>query len=114
MNFLDGRIEQNRLSLDSGLTRDVQLAARSDGRVALGIRPEAIGVSPDGTDDMQIKVRNFELLGSVTYIYGVFENGERLTVQMPLQCNKTIGATLPSDTFHLFDGKSGQALAIGP
>ena len=118
MNFLEGRIERSRLSLNCGLTRDVQLAARSDGRVTLGIRPEAIGVSLDGTGDMQIKVRNFEQLGSVTYIYGTFENGERLTVQLgeqiPLQRNQTIGVTLPTDRFHVFDGESGQALALLP
>ena len=118
MNFPEGRIEQNRLSLESGLTRGVQLAARGDGKVTLGIRPEAVGVSLDGTGDMQIKVWNFEQLGSVTYIYGAFENGERLTVQLgeqiPLQRNQTIGVTLPTDRFRVFDGESGRALALKP
>ena len=102
--------------MKAGLTRDVPLAVPQNGTVTLGIRPEGIGLSLDGTGDAQIKVQNFEQLGSVTYIYGAFENGERLTVQLPEQIpltrNQTIGVTLPTDAFHIFDGETEASLEI--
>ncbi len=116
MNFLEGRVRQGRLSLDSGLTRRLQLASGRDGGVTVGIRPEAVGVSIEAPGDMRAKVRNFEQLGSVTYIYAAFENGERLTVQLaeqvPLRRGQAIGVRLPTDSFHVFDGESGRALAL--
>ncbi len=116
MNFLEGQMSGRRLSLGAGLLRDIPMAKDYDGKVTLGIRPEAIGVSLDGEGDMQIKVQNFEQLGSVTYIYGAFDNGERLTVQLaeqiPLERNQVIGVTLPTDKFHIFDGESEDALGL--
>ena len=116
MNFLAGQMSGRRLTLDAGLTRDLPMAKDFEGPVSLGIRPEGIGVSLDGEGDLQIKVQNFEQLGSVTYIYGAFENGERLTVQLaeqiPLSRNQTIGVTLPTEKFHIFDGASEIALPL--
>ena len=116
MNFLEGEISGRRLTLNAGLMRDIPMAENFDGRATLGIRPEGIGVSLEGDGDMQIKVQNFEQLGSVTYIYGMFENGERLTVQLPeqipLERNQTIGVTMPTDRFHLFDGETEGALGL--
>jgi len=116
MNFLQGNVSGRRLTLDAGLMRDVPLTENFDGQATLGIRPEGIGVSLDGDGDMQIKVQNFEQLGSVTYIYGVFENGERLTVQLPeqipLKRDQSIGVTMPTDRFHLFDGETEETLGL--
>ncbi len=116
MNFLAGRIEDGILTLDSGLVRDMPLAEEISGPVTLGIRPEGIGVSLEGHGDAQIKVKNFEQLGSVTYIYGAFDNGEPLTVQLPEQIpltrNQVIGVTLPTEKFHLFGGEDEHALAM--
>lgn len=114
MNFLEGQMARRTLTLGAGMSREVPLAEGKTGAVTLGIRPEGIGVSLDGHGDMQIKVKNFEQLGSVTYIYGAFDNGERLTVQLPEQIpltrNQTIGVTLPTEAFHIFDGGSEQTL----
>ena len=52
---------------------------------------------------MQISVQNFEQLGAITYIYGTFENGERLTVQLPQQIPLTrgqkVGVTMNTENF---------------
>ena len=113
MNFLAGAFADGTLTLDAGIRRD--LKAGGTGKVTLGIRPEAIGVSLDGEGDGKITVQNFEQLGSVTYIYGAFANGERLTVQLgqqvPLSRGQDIGVTLPTEAFHLF-GENDQAMDI--
>ena len=113
MNFLGGRLEAGKLVLDCGVTR--KLPAIGAQPITLGIRPEAVGVALDGSGDAQIRVQTFEQLGAVTYIYGAFENGEKLTVQLarqvPLQRGQTIGVTLPSDAFHIF-GEDDRALEI--
>ena len=105
MNFLNGRLEAGLLRLDMGMERDVGLGAKPQA-VTLGIRPEAIGVSLEGVGDAKVTVQTFEQLGSVTYIYGAFANGEPLTVQLPeqipLQRGQEIGVTLPSEAFHIF------------
>ena len=85
MNFLSGRLARQTLSLDAGLVRDVPVANAGDQNVTLGIRPEAIHVSLEGEGDLQASVRNFEQLGAVTFVYGAFANGERITVQVAKQ-----------------------------
>ncbi len=104
MNFLNGVLEGGVLKLDCGMVRDVP--CEHAGKVTLGIRPERIGVSLDGHGDEVITVENYEQLGAVTYIYGAFTNGERLTVQhahqIPLKRGQQIGVTFPTEAFHLF------------
>ncbi len=104
MNFLNGVLEGGVLKLDCGMVRDVP--CEHAGKVTLGIRPERIGVSLDGHGDEVITVENYEQLGAVTYIYGAFANGERLTVQhahqIPLKRGQQIGVTFPTEAFHLF------------
>ncbi|WP_370311905.1 ABC transporter ATP-binding protein [Sagittula sp.] len=104
MNFLNGVLEGGVLKLDCGMVRDVPCAHA--GKVTLGIRPERIGVSLDGHGGEVITVENYEHLGAVTYIYGAFANGERLTVQhahqIPLKRGQQIGVTFPTEAFHLF------------
>lgn len=116
MNFLEGHLSGKTLKLVSGMTREVPLAQSADMPVTLGVRPETIDVSLDGHGDMQIKVQNFEQLGSVTYIYGAFPNGERLTVQLaqqiPLERGQMVGVTLNTRNFHIFGGDSERALPM--
>lgn len=116
MNFLEGHLSGKTLKLVSGMTREVPLAQSADMPVTLGVRPETIDVSLDGHGDMRIKVQNFEQLGSVTYIYGAFPNGERLTVQLaqqiPLERGQMVGVTLNTRNFHIFGGDSERALPM--
>ena len=111
MNFLEGRLDGRTLTLNCGLVREV--AAERQGPVTLGIRPEAMDVSLDGSGDLTLTVETFEQLGAITYIYGRFPNGERLTVQLARQVSLTrgqeVGVTMPTEAFHLF-GEDERAL----
>ncbi|MEM7615803.1 MAG: sn-glycerol-3-phosphate ABC transporter ATP-binding protein UgpC, partial [Pseudomonadota bacterium] len=80
MNFLNGTLDGQTLTLDCGMTREVPVAEGSAMPVTLGVRPEAIAVSLEGDGDTQVQVQNFEQLGAITYIYTAFPNGETLTV----------------------------------
>ena len=117
MNFLSGTIEEGYLRLACGLERQVSLQSSAyQGNVTLGIRPESIDVSLEGEGDIQIQVQNYEQLGAVTYIYGVFGNDEPLTVQLnrqiPIQRDQTIGVTLRTEYFHIFGGEDDQSLPM--
>ncbi|MBP0482510.1 ABC transporter ATP-binding protein [Sagittula salina] len=116
MNFLRGQLADGVLRTDCGLVRDVPFAGA--GKVTLGIRPEAVGVSLHGHGDVGhgdevIRVENYEQLGAVTYIYGAFANGEKLTVQhahqIPLRRGQEVGVRFPTEAFHLF-GEDDKAL----
>ncbi len=119
MNFLAGAIAPDgTLAMECGLRMPVRLGEDLD-RVTpctLGLRPETIGVSLEGTGDMVVKVQNFEQLGSVTYIYTVFPNGETLTVQLaqqiPLHRGQDIGVTFDPARFHIFAGEGERALDL--
>ena len=112
MNFLKATLQDRTLTLDCGPRQSVPYQA--SGQVICGIRPEAIGVSKEGKGDAQITVENYEQLGAVTYIYGAFSNGEKVTIQLPAQLalkhGEQLSITLPSDQIHLFDGESEMAL----
>lgn len=115
MNFLSGALDGETLELECGLSRKVATQSPVTAQsVTLGIRPEAIEVSLEGAGDAIVKVQNFEQLGAVTYIYAVFENGERLTVQLPKQIplkrGQTIGVSFETENFHLF---GADEMAIG-
>lgn len=116
MNFMSGMLEGNIITLDNGLSREIPLREPTRGLVTLGIRPEVIDVSLDGHGDDQIEVQNFEQLGSVTYIYGRFANGEPLTVQLaqqiPLTRGQFLGVTLHTKDFHVFGGKDELSLPM--
>ena len=116
MNFLAGKLEGKTLTLDCGLTREVPVTEAVTMPVTLGIRPETIGVSLDGEGDMTVAVQNFEQLGSVTYIYCAFPNGETLTVQIarqiPLKRGQTIGVTFETGSFHIFGGEGDKAIPL--
>ncbi len=120
MNFLQGRLDAGdpaTLTLDCGLTRALRVRdgfAAPSGSATVGVRPEAIGVSLEGAGDLRVKVQNFEQLGSVTYIYTVFPNGETLTVQhahqIPLRRGQEIGVSFDASGFHVFAGEGERAL----
>ena len=113
MNFLSGRLDGSTLSLACGVEREVPVISHE--AVTLGIRPEAIGVSLDRTGDAIVSVRNFEQLGSITYIYAAFPNGDPITVQLPEQVplvrGQEVGVTLPTAAFHIF-GEDERAMEL--
>ena len=120
MNFLEGRITsagETKLVLDCGHSRAIHpVTPQIDRSVSVGIRPEAIEVSTDGTGDIPVRVNNFEQLGSVTYIYTQLANGERLTVQLPrqvpLERNQELRISFPDSSVHLFGDDDEQAIEL--
>lgn len=121
MNFLAGTLEGDgevTMTLDCGLTRTLRIKRGEAGKapMTLGVRPETIGVSLDGQGDLVAKVKSFEQLGSVTYIYTEFPNGETLTVQqaaqIPLRRGQDIGVSFDSGSFHVFAGEGEVALKL--
>ncbi|WP_099827490.1 ABC transporter ATP-binding protein [Oceaniglobus indicus] len=118
MNFLRGTIAgAGTMALDCGAIVNVPLAAGVDAQPAtLGLRPESIAVSLDGTGDMTVTVQNYEQLGAITYIYTTFPNGETLTVQqsrqIPLRRGQQIGVTFDADSLHVFAGEDETALML--
>jgi ABC-type sugar transport system ATPase subunit len=116
MNFLNGQLDNQRVTLDCGMTRDFNFRRSENGGVTVGVRPEAIGVSLENKGDALVKVMNFEQLGAITYIYTIFENGETLTVQLPEQISLTrgqsIGISLPTNQLHVFAGDDETALSF--
>lgn len=110
MNFLRARLEDRTVTLESGSGRALPLTASYPAQGAtVGVRPEAIEVSLEGRGDQQIEVENFEQLGAMTYIYGAFPNGEKLTVQIarqiPLQRGQKVGVSFPAEAIHVFAGE---------
>ncbi len=116
MNFLEGTINNQSLSLDCGLQPELPIAEKLSGAATLGVRPEVIGVSLDGHGDAKVLVMNFEQLGAITYIYTSFDNGDTLTVQLAEQIALTrgqqIGITLPTEKLHIFAGENSCALTV--
>lgn len=108
MNFLSGQLENNgsRVALACGYSCDVRTDGVADQPITLGIRPEAIDVSLDGVGEVKARVKNFEQLGSITYIYTGLETGEELTVQLPKQVplkrNQELHITFSTDAMHVF------------
>ena len=105
MNFLKGRLAGDVAHLDCGISHAVAVQG-AEQEITLGIRPEAIEVSLEGSGDAQVKVQNYEQLGAITYIYTAFENGETLTVQLPRQIplkrGQMIGVSFDAEAAHVF------------
>jgi ABC-type sugar transport system ATPase subunit len=119
MNFLAGTLEgdgSSVMTLDCGLSRTLNLdrGTADKAPMTLGVRPETINVSLDGTGDLTATVKSYEQLGSVTYIYTEFSNGETLTVQqaaqIPLNRGQEIGVSFNTADFHIFAGEGEKAL----
>jgi sn-glycerol 3-phosphate transport system ATP-binding protein len=107
-----------------------------DGELVVGVRPEALRLSPEDTEDhtVMVRVEVVELLGHETIVYGSLRghgvatagsaaripslSGERTTVIARLDARRqpAVGemitlAMSPSDV-HLFDAASGEAMAL--
>ncbi len=82
--------------------------------VSLGVRPEAVHVRLDGSGEIQGTVRNFEQLGSITYLYVELPNQEMLTVhlssQLKVQRGQSVGVHFEPSECHLFRETDGATL----
>ena len=115
MNFLQGEVAKGEVVFARDVRKQVELTAdATDGAVTVGVRPESLLVSLDGKGDIEATVRNYEQLGSITYIYCTISTGEPLTVQLasqvPLQRGQTIGVSMPEAKLHVFAADGGRSL----
>ncbi len=118
MNFLQAQCStagsSANISFAGNITKSLHCDT-SESDVTVGVRPESIAVSLDGSGDTTTTVQNFEQLGAITYIYSRLTTGEPLTVQLasqiPLQRGQTIGVSFDTSTLHVFaNNDAGMAL----
>ncbi|CAG4905741.1 unnamed protein product [Acidocella sp. C78] len=118
MNFCAARLgpEGRSARLDAG--PEIALPAGSWGNegagVTIGIRPQhvALSTSPDA---MRVAIDLVEPLGSETLLHGHLANGEAFAIRVsgPAPDAAELGADLPAEQLHVFDGESGRRLAPG-
>jgi multiple sugar transport system ATP-binding protein len=118
MNFLTGRIErvadgEVSIAVEGAATvrLPTTLALSPGEAVSVGIRPEHLSASGEGTWPVEVDV--VEQLGGVSYIHGRLPSGERLVIAEPGQSSLKPGASLragaESDAIHVFKSDGGEA-----
>ena len=125
MNFLEGRVEGNRivlpaeqttLAINGGVRQ--ALAGVSTLEITVGVRPEHLVLSdqPAGADAFSIAgaVDTVEPLGHTTLVRAKMASGRRLSVllagKVRLKEGQTVHATFAPSHVYLFDRKSEQSL----
>jgi len=124
MNFLEGRIESDRILLpgeeatlaESSAIRQA-VARASTPEITVGIRPEHITFSdkPAGADTFSIAcaVDTVEPLGHTTLVRAKMASDRRLNVllarKVRLKEGQSVHAVFPADRIYLFDRKSEQS-----
>lgn len=118
MNFCAARLgpEGRSARLDAG--PEIALPAGSWGRegagVTIGIRPQHVTLSTSA-DALRVAIDLVEPLGSETLLHGHLGNGETFAIRVsgPAPGAAELGAELPAEQLHVFDGGSGRRLAPG-
>ena len=108
MNFLDARAERGRVLLGATPVAPTSLA---DGPCTLGLRPEHLGVDPDGALVGTVEV--FEHLGGEAFVHLALEGGQELVAKLDGDGSFRPGETLRLGTSagrcHVFDGSGRRA-----
>jgi len=117
INFFGGTAEVQdssaKLHLNCGIQMDLELSNQVDfrGEISLGIRPESIHIDLKNEGELHGTVRNFEQLGSITYLYVELANQEKLTVHLSSQADvrrgQQVGISFPATECHLFRESDG-------
>ena len=123
MNFFDGALRGGTLTLDSfeyELTPRQREAADGTDRLVLGVRPEDIEVDTDGSGAHQydVVVDVVEPRGDENTVHLTFDRAvdEPVTFTATvsglrdIRAGEPVVATLPPDTIHLFDARTGAAV----
>ncbi len=118
MNFLPGQIDGQRgaVVLETGARLALAFGAirtRHGVLVQVGLRPEQIGLRPDGQGDIAARLDFVEELGSGR-LYHLLVDDLPLTVvsadRHDLKPGDGIGVTVPQGAIHLFEAESGRRL----
>ncbi|EYR80238.1 MULTISPECIES: ABC transporter ATP-binding protein [unclassified Shinella] len=114
MNLVDADLSDGRLVLGEGVSIPApQGLTRREGRVTVGMRPEAIVPAGEG---LPFTIRGIEQLGSQTLFIGELA-GRRLRVMTGRRDDVALGSSMriivPEAAIHLFDRESGERLSTG-
>ncbi len=114
MNLIEADLADGRLVLGEGVSLPAPSdLARREGRVTVGMRPEAIVPAGEG---LPFTVRGIEQLGSQTLFIGELA-GRRLRVMTGRRDDVAPGSDMriavPEAAIHLFDRESGERLSTG-
>jgi multiple sugar transport system ATP-binding protein len=117
MNLFDSAVKDGGVELGSTVlpvTRETLDGAGSN--VTLGVRPEDVMLSEDGSG-LPITVEVVEELGADSYIYGVADGGDvtkpiiaRVDGRRPPEKGSTVHVTAQPDHVHLFHAETGERL----
>jgi multiple sugar transport system ATP-binding protein len=118
MNLLESSLTEGGVRLGDSIMpidRSVLTHAKSSA-VTLGVRPEDLKVSPDGTG-LPVTVEVVEELGADAYIYGVTPSGDamhpiiaRVDGRRPPMKGETVHLVPESNHVHLFSQETGERL----
>ncbi|MBO0993291.1 ABC transporter ATP-binding protein [Bacillus sp. SD088] len=113
MNFLDGQIEGNELTLLDGTSLG-QISKDLDhtGNVSIGIRPEDIYLSKS-SKGIEMKVEYIELMGADLNVHGQINSADvifRLDPETDIKENDVVHLEIPARKIHLFDPKTEHSL----
>ena len=111
MNFLAGQAEGGRVLLDAG--PEIAGAGEGGGPVTVGLRPEALRLSPGGA--IAARLRVVERLGASATLHAVLERtGEEIVASLSGASVPAAGEEIRLDpepgALHLFDRQTGARL----
>ncbi|WP_439123539.1 ABC transporter ATP-binding protein [Marivita sp.] len=112
MNMLSGRIDQGGLLMGSGSVIDVGLELPQGHEITLGVRPEDLHPG-SGPALVRGPVTVREPLGHETLIYVGVEGQEIIAKadgRTPPEVGEEVTLTAATDTLHIFDATTGEAL----
>jgi len=129
MNLLDGTVNGATLTLDGlqiALPDAIAAQTHTGQAVTLGIRPEAVGTTGDGSADATIGTsRRFDGIidviepdfgrrRNIVYMHNNTTNFCAVTpLEMPLVPGNALTVYLPADALHFFDTRSGMRIKGG-
>jgi len=113
MNFLKGKLKENRLELEGrlslgNLTRDVDF----EGDVIIGIRPENF-VVVNNENGLPMKVEFIEMMGADLHVHGFVANTKvvvRLNSDVQVKEGDNIFITFPMEKIHLFNPETEESI----
>ncbi|NQY43751.1 MAG: sn-glycerol-3-phosphate ABC transporter ATP-binding protein UgpC, partial [Legionellales bacterium] len=120
MNFVKGKINNNKFRISDNILLDVDNFTNSTEEVVIGFRPENVYLNDNNSqyeNSLQLKVDEIELLGSDVLIYTNIagtEEDNKITLRMHkllnLKHNDVVSVNIPKKHIHVFDAHSGKSI----
>jgi sn-glycerol 3-phosphate transport system ATP-binding protein len=108
MNLLTGRADGGRFEVEGGQSLPLPQAAPRGGELILGVRPEHIEISSEGTWGLHVELT--EMLGAERLVHGRL-GADLITVRIegtltPPKAGETVPLRVTGDHLHWFDAKT--------